>query len=228
MLISDTKRFIFVHVPKAAGKSVREALAPYCLPRPPKFHSLLRRFGLPRDYRRYRFRTHGGLVDAQRILPAAVFRDYFKFAFVRNPWDRLVSSYHYILERPGHPHHRRVRRLGSFAAYVEYEAHRGKFRQYDLLCRTGGEPGMDFVGRFERLEQDFDQVCRKLGIEAALPHVNVSRHRSYADYYDPATRALVERSWRQDIEAFGYTFDESPRDRKINRLDMQILIPVNN
>jgi hypothetical protein len=210
MLVSDSKRFIFVHVPKAAGKSVREALAPYALPRPPKFHSLLRLFGLPRDYRRYRFRTHGSLRDAQRILPNELFRDYFKFAFVRNPWDRLVSSYHYILERPSHPHHRRVRRLGAFSAYVEYEARRGRFLQYDLLIEAGGRLGMDFVGRFESLAQDFARICDRLGIAVALPHANVSRHRDYTVYYDQATRKLVERHWRKDIETFGYTFGDGP------------------
>lgn len=206
MLVSDTKRFLFVHVPKAAGKSVRAALAPHALPRPPKFHSFLRLFGMPRDYRRYRFRTHGSLQDAQRILPAEVFSEYFKFAFVRNPWDRLVSSYHYILERQGHPHHRRVQRLGSFSAYVEYESQRGRFLQYDLLVAIGGELAMDCIGRFETLNRDFARICDRLGIAAALPHANVSRHHLYADYYDAHTRDLVSRYWRKDIETFGYSY----------------------
>jgi hypothetical protein len=206
MLISDEKRFIFVHVPKSAGKSVRAALMPYALPRPGKLYSLLRLFGLPRDYRRHRFRTHAALADARRIMPPQVYRDYFKFGFVRNPWDRLVSSYHFILEHPGHPHHRRVRALGSFSAYVEYEARRGKFIQHDLLAGSDGRLGADFVGRFENLAGDFAVICNRLGLPAVLPHVNVSRHKRYSDYYDPGTRELVRRHWRLDIETFGYDF----------------------
>lgn len=206
MLISDTKRFIFVHVPKTAGTSVKTALKPHALPRPPHWHSLLRRFGLPRDYRRYRFPIHVSLSLIERVVPPEVYRGYFKFAFVRNPWDRLVSFYHNMLERPAHPQHRRVRRLGSFDAYVRYEVRRGKLRQYPMLVDSSGRIGVDFLGRFENLAADFAEVCTRIGIESPLAHANRSNRAEYRSYYDPSLRELVREHWREDIEKFGYEF----------------------
>lgn len=206
MLISDSRRFIFVHVPKTAGTSVKTALKPYSLPRPPRWYSLLRRFGLPRDYRRYRFPIHVSLAAIERVVPPEVFRGYFKFAFVRNPWDRLVSSYHNIRERPAHPQHRRVQRLPDFDAYVRYEAARGKLHQQRMLLDASGRLGVDFLGRFENLAADFAQIRARIGLETPLAHANRSSRSDYRAYYGERLREYVRAQWREDIEAFGYEF----------------------
>lgn len=206
MLISDNRKFIFVHVPKTAGTSVKTALKPFSLPRPPRWFSLLRRFGLPRDYRRYRFPIHTSLAAIEWVVPADIHRGYFKFAFVRNPWDRLVSSYHNIRERPGHPQHRRVQRLPDFNAYVRYEAARGKLHQYRMLVDASGRIGVDFLGRFENLTADFAHVCARLGIEAPLAHANRSNRTAYRAYYDQSLRELVREQWQEDVENFEYEF----------------------
>lgn len=153
------------------------------------------------------FREHTTADQARRLLPRQVYNDLFKFAFVRNPWDLLVSYYHYLLRSTGHHRHRRVKRLGGFEDYVRYEARRGKFSQKQFLTDRRGNLLVDFVGRFESLATDFCYVCRVLGISAALPHVNRTPHQDYRSYYDKRTIELVAWHFREDIELFGYEFD---------------------
>lgn len=207
MLISDERRFVFVHVEKTGGTSIGQVLSPYAIGRPPsRLHALAARLCHGRDYRHYRYRTHAALADAQARMPGDRYRAYFKFAFVRNPWDRLVSEYNAALRKARKPRHRRIRALDGFHAYVEYEIGRGKFFQYPRICGLDGQPGLDFVGRFESLEDDFRQVCRILGIDASLGRLNAFSHANYREYYDARTRDLVARYWRRDIEQFGYAF----------------------
>ncbi len=104
--------------------------------------------------------------------------------------------------------------------------------QYDFLYDSKERLLVDFVGRFENLQADFDLICERLGIqESKLPHVNTStrkggnlwgiiikylskttfrqeKHKHYADYYDDETREFVSIMYKKDIETFGYTFGE--------------------
>lgn len=206
MLISDDYRFVFVHVRKTGGSSLRRVLAPLALSTPDSRRArLLSRAGLVRDYRRKVFRAHAPLVDAQRSMPPERFWGYFKFAFVRNPWDRLVSEYEFIRGFPGHARHRKVMAM-DFPAFVRYQAGRTDAYQFPMLVDRSGALGMDFVGRFERLQADFDEVCRRLRLTPErLPHANRGSRRDPAAYYDAATREFVARTWSRTIENFGYS-----------------------
>jgi len=207
MLISDAHRFVFVHVQKTAGTSMVENLEAYANPViRSKSGSLLRALGLPRNHRRYKFREHASIVDARRRMPGELFDAYFKFGFVRNPWDRLVSEYNAALKKRKHRRHRRIARLGGFEAFIRHEIARGKFFQTRLLCDENGAIAVDFVGRFERLERDYGEVCRRLGIEAPLAVRNAFDHCHYREYYTKRTRQLVEHAWARDIELFEYEF----------------------
>lgn len=207
MLISDTHRFVFVHLQKNAGTSMVHVLRPYAVEGPrSKWYSLLRVLGLPRDYRRYKFREHAPLREAERRMPRDRFEEYFKFGFVRNPWDRLVSDYAGLLQNPAHRRHRQAARLSDFAAFIEWEARRGRRVQRDMLMDRSGRVAVDFVGHFERVGEDFAEACRRIGIEAELPHRNPSRRGDYREWYDERTREMVRRYWATDIEAFGYEF----------------------
>lgn len=218
MLISHSHRFIFFHVAKTGGISVRRALEPYAeeperfkIPRPARLKA-----GKPNPFYGVweAMLLHAKASDAQHELPVEVFEPYFKFAFVRNPWDLQVSMYHFILREETHLRHALVRSLGSFEAYLEWLVQtpnpfpKGATRlQQEPLIDGEGRLLVDFVGRYERLAEDFEQVCKHLRLDVYLPHLNRTEHQDFRRYYTDATRALVAEHFAEDIERFGYTFD---------------------
>lgn len=219
MLISHRHRFAFIHVPKTAGSSVAFALWPhadhvddYWMTRGLALVGIHVNHYAP--YRLKKFRTHTPAAVLQRQLPADVFADLFKFAFVRNPWDLLVSSYHFLLANGRHHRRRHARRLRSFAAYAAYEIRRGKMSQSAMLAGHDGRLLVDFVGRFESLPDDFAFICQVLELEASLPRANTSRHADYRSYYDDRLAAEVGRFFAADIERFGYAFDDAAAGRQ--------------
>jgi hypothetical protein len=212
MLLGRIPAFIFLHVDKAAGSSIQEALLPYAesrinnkIRRKLVWLGKLNRFaGL---YRVLAFPEHATAVAVRRCLPEAFYSTAFKFAFVRNPYDRLVSRYSYLLNNPTHRDHPRVRRMKDLAEFVRWEIRRNQQSQHDYVVDRRGRLIVDFVGRYERLEQDFDHVCGKLGVTATLPVTNVSGHRDYRTYYSERTREIVKERYAFDLELFGYGFD---------------------
>jgi hypothetical protein len=202
MLISyEPPRFIFVHIYKAAGKSVAAALDPHGQRVPDEciFHP--------------DFVQHLSAKHLKAGLPRAAWDEAYKFSFVRNPWDRWVSLYEFILAKKRNRDHQRVVDLGSFSAFVRwvYSGENPEVlisrTQQDFLCDDDGQLLVDYVGRFESLAADFASVCGTLGVEAELGHLNANAHDRYSGYYDDDTRTLVEKGSRFEIERFGYSFE---------------------
>lgn len=200
MLLSLRHQFLFIHIYKAAGTSVTHALRPFAgetLPR-----RLLARAGLLRGVPR--FPDHVTARELQAAIPD-VFAKSFKFTFVRNPWDWQVSLYHYMQQERRHPQHALVAGM-TFDNYIRWRVIEDKHLQKEFVTDAAGDAIVDFIGRFESLEEDFAAVCRKIGIAARLPHRNPSKHDDYRSYYNDATRALVAEHFREDVEMFGYGF----------------------
>jgi hypothetical protein len=221
MVLSHTHRFIFIHVSKTGGMSVRAALEPYSA-EPEKF-VMRRPSKMTGDRANPLYKVwetlllHAKASDAKKELPPEVFERYFKFAFVRNPWDLMVSMYHFILREPEARNHGQVKALGSFEAFVEWAVStpepfpKGTTRlQSEMIVGADGKLLVDFVGAYENLGEDFDEIARITGIRAVLPHVNQSLHRDYRTCYNERTRAIVAEHVQPDIERFGYSFDGSP------------------
>lgn len=217
MLISDTHSFIFFHVAKVAGISIREALLPYTkepahfkIKCPPKVIN-----GKPNKlYEVWQSSlTHATAKDTRKALPGE-FEKFYKFAFVRNPWDWQVSMYHFLLKEKENPRYQKIKELGSFRNYLDWLANekkpfpKGATRlQKDMLTDHAGNLIIDRVGRFENLAEDFKEITSSLNIEATLKTRNSSTHKHYKEYYDTYSRKLVTQQFAEDIDLFEYTFD---------------------
>ncbi len=218
MLLSPRYRFLFVHIAKTGGTSVRSALQGLRWRDPwywPMF--LCSRFSHLSGHRiGTKLPRHAKIVAAKELLPREFFERLFKFAFVRNPWDLQVSSFHHIRrERPqylgGH---------GDFESFLRWKLDPGRPYQYhvdtsielqsDYLIDLRGQVVVDFIGRYERLEEDFAEACRRIGIrQPPLPHERraTDRRKDYRGYYTDESAALVAEHFRRDIEILGYGFD---------------------
>lgn len=210
MLISESHRFVFVHVQKTAGTSLATRLVPYAMqPSASRWNRVASDLGLIGDWRRFHYRKHAPLRLAERLLPAEQLQDFFSFGFVRNPWDRMVSWYHYILSRADHQQHDRVQRLGDFEAFVREFSRKPRRSQWWMLANRRDEIGVQFVGRYEHLQRDVESICARIGVATQpMPHFNQVQRAPYQTYFTPAARRFVAEHAAREIEAFGYVFDD--------------------
>ena len=92
--------------------------------------------------------------------------------------------------------------------YIEWRVTEAKVLQEEFFCGKDGNVIVDFVGHLETIQRDFQQICDVLSVDASLPYKNRSSHHNYREYYTPQTRQLVAKHFRNDINRFGYSFDE--------------------
>ena len=151
---------------------------------------------------------HWRVADLIESIGETTFSNYFSFGFVRNPWDLEVSHYKYILAASKHPSQERVKKLNGFSEYIRWRCDGNAQIQSDLLTWQG-QLAVDYVGRFESLEEDFGLICRQLGIKSRLPKLNRTRPDDFRTYYDDFTAGLVEQAFQEDVERFGYLFETS-------------------
>ena len=185
---------IFIHIPKAAGTSIRSNLGALS-----------------------KTRDHFGYDVYQAYNPIR-FECYFKFSFVRNPWDRLVSVYEYLRQggngKSDSALSEQVRMYGTFNQFANNvltgqgtQLIKLLRPQVSYLCNPEGELMVDFVGRFESLEADFRHVTRVLKIKGSIEHLNKGTARDFREYYDDDTIELVQRTYSADVELFNYRFE---------------------
>jgi chondroitin 4-sulfotransferase 11 len=213
MLLSRSKKFLFIHIQKTGGQSLERVLKREI----PDTHRFLG--------------THDHASWARHKLEPE-WSEYFKFALVRNPWDRLVSWYMMIEQNKQLiPWYKRLLRRNKYNLLWQYVLERSKnfeefiinctgevndmdgrksfaYNQLDYLTDEEGKVIVDFIGRFEKLELDAEIIFRKLGVEnAALPHINQTPHKHYSEYYSDKTMNIVAERYSRDIEFFGYKFE---------------------
>ncbi|WP_323759668.1 sulfotransferase family 2 domain-containing protein, partial [Immundisolibacter sp.] len=160
MLLCYRHRFLFIHIAKTGGTSVRAALAPYRRRDP--WRALLwacsRMSALSGHRLGIKFPRHAPAIAAREMLPREFYDGLFKFAFVRNPWDLQVSSWHHLRrERP-----QLVAGCADFADFLRYKLDPQRPWQYhldtsitpqaDYVTDQHGQLIVDFIGRYERLE----------------------------------------------------------------------------
>jgi len=196
--------FAFIHIPKTAGRSIEKALGE--LPERP--------FAGRRATRAF---PHTKGVELKRMTGEDVWERYFSFAFVRNPWDLMVSSYHWWLHKAGKFENRRAQQravlgLGSFEAFMHSKFGRLMINEcpgsmLDWVQDETGALMVDFLGRFETLDRDWSTICQRLGAPyRPLPHENRIARAPYREFYNEETRAIVAERFHKEIELFGYEF----------------------
>ncbi len=211
MIIGQTHKFIFIHVYKVAGTAIRKYLIDNGLG--VRGHTVYPQIG--------ENNPHIKAADLRALIPAEVYDGYFKFAFVRNPWDFECSMYNYGVQNDFFPQHELFKSFGSFKRYIKHKYYKhlewtqsdrydpNWGQQKDFVTDKDGTVIVDYVGRYELLQPDFRAIRRRIGLpaETPLPVVNSSRHARYTSVYDSASIEHVARIHANDIAAFGYTFD---------------------
>lgn len=212
MVISDKKEFVFIHVPKCAGISISNVLSIYGrTDNKTLLSKILYKLKVPEVFIPHKaINKHVKANDLKGILPGKVWNNYFKFAFVRNPFDYQVSNYHYILRSPSHPYHKEVKECKCFKKFLYKQCNDFLTSKPNILSRYVYDDSdnlmVDYLGRFENLNKDFDKICKILNIRYNLPHMNKSNRKSYHDYYDEESRLMIEEHHAKDLEIFGYKF----------------------
>ena len=209
MIVSHRHRFIFAAVPKTGTHSVRQAL------REQLGDEDVEQVGLFVD-KRFPWADlaairhgHLSLRQVRPYLGEEAFNGYFKFAFVRNPFDRFVSYCAFML-RGGDVFQQRPRDVMRHFLFADPPEHHILFQpQASLLVGEDGETLLtDRVGRVEDMQGSYDAICARLGIPSrALERVNGSTHGDYRRYYDPTLVDGVAARYAQDLELFGYSFE---------------------
>jgi len=196
-MFSDLHKCIFIHIPKCGGDSINTALnlSASC-------DKVLKKN--PQN-------GHGDIFYHEQLF----YKNFFSFSFVRNPYDRVCSLYHYFKDPKCLKWNCNKRTYGafcnikSFKDFVfriddfNYDQHfksQHRFIEHPRLS-------IDFLGRFENLKEDFATACNKAGIPPiSLPHTNQTKHSHYRDYYDDESYKIVTKKYEEDIKRFNYKF----------------------
>jgi hypothetical protein len=198
-MINFKHKFVLIHVPKTGGSSFR--------------------YQLDQDSFEDKFKFgHASAKDHMDYL-GEDYKEYFSFAITRNPWDRLVSSFFYLQKggSQGKYDLKMEKKLSKFKSFEDFicadsgldsfldEVH---FKPQYAMLYEGGECLVDFVGKYEELQQSFDFVCEKLNLKkTTLAHKNKSTHEHYSNCYNDHTIKIVADKYSKDIRKYNYIFE---------------------
>ena len=181
----------FVHVPHTAGCSVGKTFS----------------------YKKYITHRHHTLLEWKEILRkkcrGVSFKDIFKFAFVRNPYDIMVTVYC----RQKQWLFKLNNSFPSFTEWLKKELPkkalmktRFRERQLPWIIDENNKINLDFLGRYEHLQRDFLELCKIFNVHKILPHDNKTllKRQHYIRFYTKKAKELVTEYCKEDIEMFGY------------------------
>lgn len=218
MLISERKKFIFIHVPKNAGTSITRALAKYCMVTGLGYLYRV----VPRGWRvlqkidqiekmifdkvsSFQFHGHITLEElSKQLTPKRSIDNYFKFAVVRNPLDHEVSNYKYILKQPSHFSHQDVKSLSGFDEYLIWKKNTQGFITQSSYLKLNGEIALNFWLKYENLQNDFDVLKEKLNLNANLGWTNKTKKSDLN--ISRSSIKIIEEEFKEDYLNFGYPF----------------------
>ncbi len=215
MILSRGRRYIFVHAPKTGGTSLALALEARAmaddvmLGDTPKAKKRRRRLdGVKASGRLWK---HAMLTDLYGLVTQEEIEDFFVFTLVRNPWDRLVSYYHWLQAQSFDHPAVTAAKTHDFAGFLHLPLIADSIRANPYtryVTDAGGVERADLYIRLEHLAEDLAPLEAHLGFGLdAIPHVNQSnRHRDWRAYYTGSDAEIVAELCQTDIKRFGYSF----------------------
>jgi len=234
-MICHNTKCIFIHIPKNAGQSIEHVfLKLQDLTWETRAPLLLRSNDNPKigPPRLAHLKANEYVIN--KYLSEELFNDYFKFAFVRNPWSRMVSMYKYLGFDYKSDFKKFVKR--DFKNKIFHEKNWFVGQQSKYVMNNDGEQMVDFIGKFESFQEDFYKVCEKINLpNIEVPHINAAKDRernsvlkvnninlarntlrkikgisnfpTYQEYYDQESIDIIADLYKEDIELFNYKFD---------------------
>tara|TARA_B100002052_G_C15886579_1_gene601863 strand:- start:4753 stop:5475 length:723 start_codon:yes stop_codon:yes gene_type:complete len=188
---------IFVHIPKTAGISLSKSI-----------------FGDQSDT------THLSVRRLRLLFDKNEFNNYYKFTFVRNPWDKLFSCYRYLKNGGDSNYHtnwinNELNNYNDFNSFVEKWVNYKNIYTFShflpqswFIVNSNNEINVDFIGRYENLNKDFQKICSELSIKPDLKYYNKSDKikLNYKDYYNQKSIDIVYKVYKEDIKRFKYDY----------------------
>ena len=210
LIVSHKHRFIFFAVPKTATHAIRQALREHKDGDDWEQQTLFGKQFLPIPELARIGHGHITVSQIQPHLDPDTWQSYFKFGFVRNPYDRYVSTC-FFLNRNNPDFAASARGFMKRAFSVPRFRQRALVRPQHLqLSDQAGEIALDFVGRYETLQQSYDEACERIGIPSTdLERKNPSKHAAFVEYYDDELREIVSDYYKDDLQTFGYGFSDN-------------------
>lgn len=179
---SDEKQVIWFRVFKAASETIKETLE----------------------------RQIPDLKEERTLNLPPEIAHYFTFAFVRNPWERIVSCYFHkiVTKRSNEFKECFDKDFDFFVQFISKIDLTQSNPHIKLQTHLIPVEQCDFIGRVDNFDEDFSFVCSQIGIEKIeLPRIHQTAHEHYSHYYTPKTRKIIAKLYKEDIEAFGFTFE---------------------
>jgi hypothetical protein len=210
MLYSPQNKFLFIHIDKTAGSSIRDSLQHLAIKHNNYIQTRKRMRLLSRAarfknlHRKLIFPQHATAWSLKQYFPRQEWEELFIFCFVRHPLDRITSRYEYL---------RKKNRINSSIGFKDYLdsllSGRSAYRhQYEYITGPNQETIVNWWGKFETLSRDFDQLKTILKLDSIeLPTSNISRpdRPNYLDYFTEDERRRAEEFTRRDLDLLGYS-----------------------
>ncbi len=205
MILSHKYKLLFIAIPKTGTHAIRFALRDHLGPDDEEQVGLFVQKKFSAEQIAKKKHGHIKSTELKAVLEPKVWESYFKFAIVRNPLDRYISFCAFI-----------NRNNPDFQVnpqkYVHEIIDRPKARrrilfrpQHEFVCNENGEIIVDFIGKFEQLQKDYDRVAEIKEIpRQILTSINSSQHRHYSAYYDQELREKVIDFYKTDFQLFDY------------------------
>lgn len=216
-MISHEYKCVFVHIPKTAGVSLTHMIISHIVGYDTSgeighlSNELKSRFSL-RNAQKHK--------QAKDYVPNDISKKtwdkYYKFAFVRNPWDRAVSEFYWRHALPS-PKHKPPTNFKDFIDYCKFRIDSSPKARRDIywthaqtqksyITNQKGELILNEIFQFEQIYDAIKTIQTKIGIPMDLKKYNVSKHNHYRQYYNNKTKKMISNLYKDDIEMFDYEF----------------------